>query len=102
LDGGSVLLFDFNDRRRRTSAKSLRGFGRQEEMNFLESIFSFLFGDGDPNADLEERRWQTIGTVIRNQGGAVAAEQIAPYLDDVGEGWAQEDEDYMLPVLNSV
>lgn len=68
-------------------------------MNFLEAIFSFLFGDGNPNANLEERRWQEIATVIRNNGGAVVAEQIAPYLDNLGEGYSREYEDYMLPVL---
>jgi hypothetical protein len=73
--------------------------GEAEPMNFLESVFSFLFGDGDPNRDLEERRWQAIGRVIRNQRGAVVAEQIAPYLDEVGQGYAQEYEEYMLPVL---
>lgn len=68
-------------------------------MNFLEAIFSFLFGDGNPNADLEERRWRTIAAVIRNHQGAVTAEQIAPYLDlDAVAG--QTDEDYMLPVLS--
>ena len=69
-------------------------------MNFLEAIFSFLFGDGNPNVDLEERRWQSIATVIRNNDGAVVAEQIAPYLDNVGQGSQYEDEDYMLPVLS--
>jgi hypothetical protein len=64
------------------------------QMNFLEAVFSFLFGDGDPNSDLEEQRYATIGRVIRNNGGAVVAEQIAPYLDEV-----DADEDYMLPVL---
>lgn len=68
-------------------------------MNFLEAIFSFLFGDGNPNANLEERRWQAIATVIRNNQGAVIAEQIAPYLDDVGTGHDREFESYMLPVL---
>jgi hypothetical protein len=29
----------------------------------------------------------------------VVAEQLAPYLDDIGEGYAREYEDYMLPVL---
>lgn len=66
------------------------------KMNFLEAIFSFLFGDGNPNADLEARRWQAIGSVIRNNGGAVAAEQIIPYLD---RSRAVSNEDYMLPVL---
>lgn len=83
------------ERRRRTSSNT----SQKSEMNFLEAIFSFLFGDGNPNADLEERRWQEIGTVIRNSRGAVAAEQIAPYLDNVGEGYQRESEDYMLPVL---
>ncbi len=72
---------------------------QKSDMNFLEAVFSFLFGDGNPNANLEERRWQEIATVIRNHEGAVIAEQIAPYLDNVGEGYAQEYEDYMLPVL---
>ncbi|MFM7370851.1 MAG: hypothetical protein ACKO2Z_24275, partial [Sphaerospermopsis kisseleviana] len=69
------------------------------EFNFLESVFSFLFGDGNPNAKLEERRWREIGIVIRNNQGAVVAEQIAPYLDNLGEKYQQEYEDYMLPVL---
>ncbi|EDX84295.1 hypothetical protein S7335_1992 [Synechococcus sp. PCC 7335] len=70
-----------------------------EKLPFLEAIFSFLFGDGDPNEDLEERRWQAIGSVITNNGGAIAAEQVTPYLDDLGEGSDREYEDYMLPVL---
>lgn len=69
------------------------------DLNFLESVFSFLFGDGDPNADLEERRWRTIATVIQNNRGAVIAEQISPYLNEVGQGYAREYEEYMLPVL---
>ncbi|MCE2719602.1 MAG: hypothetical protein ACK5RY_13655 [Dolichospermum sp.] len=73
--------------------------GENSEMNFFEAVFSFLFGDGDPNANLEERRWEDIGAVISNNQGAVVAEQIAPYLDDIGEKYQQEYEDYMLPVL---
>lgn len=74
-------------------------FSEPAPMNFLEAVFSFLFGDGNPNRDLEQRRWQAIGTVIRNHQGAVAAEQLAPYLDDLGQGYTQEYEEYMLPVL---
>ena len=85
--------YDQRYRRKRASSQ-------KSEMNFLEGIFSFLFGDGNPNAELEERRWQEIGIVIRNSRGAVAAEQIAPYLDDIPEGEKRESEDYMLPVLS--
>ncbi|RCJ25500.1 hypothetical protein A6770_27585 [Nostoc minutum NIES-26] len=72
---------------------------QQSNLNFFEAVFSFLFGDGNPNANLEERRWQEIATVIRSHRGAVAAEQIAPYLDNIGEIYTQQYEDYMLPVL---
>jgi hypothetical protein len=85
-------------RRRRLSRKS-RTSGDPNQMNFFEAVFSFLFGDGNPDYDLEERRWRTIATVIRNHDGAVVAEQMAPYLDDLGSSLSQENEDYMLPVL---
>lgn len=102
-------LFDFNygRGRRRYPNQSSNSRGRVartadsgEKLQFLEAIFSFLFGDGDPNADLEERRWQAIGAVIANNGGAIAAEQVVPYLDELGEGWEKEYEDYMIPVLS--
>ncbi|MFM7408477.1 MAG: hypothetical protein ACKO3K_17935 [Cuspidothrix sp.] len=85
--------YNYNRQERR------REKGENDEMNFLEAVFSFLFGDGDPNDNLEERRWAEIGSVISNNQGAVVAEQIAPYLDDIGEKYQQEYEDYMLPVL---
>lgn len=69
------------------------------EMNFLEAIFSFLFGEGNPNADLEQRRWRAIAATIRSRHGAVVAEQLAPYLDDLGKGYDLEYENYLLPVL---
>ena len=102
-------LFDFGYGRgrqrypnRHSAPRSRQGASGQsgEKLNFLEAIFSFLFGDGDPNADLEERRWRDIGAVISNSGGAIAAEQVVPYLDNLGEGWNKEYEDYMLPVLS--
>lgn len=89
-----IFLPDFGDR---PSPRHRKPEG--ERMGFLEAIYSFLFGDGDPNANLEERRWQAIATTIRNHGGAIVAEQIAPYLDDLGSPSSQEFEDYMLPVL---
>ncbi|MCU0569245.1 MAG: hypothetical protein MUF49_22060 [Oculatellaceae cyanobacterium Prado106] len=90
-----IFLPDYGDRH-----PANRHRKRDNEMSFLESIYSFIFGDGNPNADLEERRWQTIATVIRNNGGAIVAEQIVPYLDELGDRTKQEFEDYMLPVLS--
>jgi hypothetical protein len=69
-----------------------------DEMNFLESVFSFLFGDGDPNADLEERRWREIASMIRSHNGVVIAEQIAPYLDETSR--LEGDEYFVVPVLS--
>jgi len=76
-----------------------QGRGEERPLNFLEAVFSFLFGDGNPNAALEERRWQAIATVIRHHQGAVVAEQLSPYLDELGTGYRLEYEEYMLPVL---
>ena len=53
-------------------------------MSLPESFFSFVFGDGDPNAALRAARVQALAGVIRESGGAVVAEQIAPYLDPPG------------------
>lgn len=33
-------------------------------MNFIESVFSFVFGDGDPNLGIEEERWKLV--IIEN------------------------------------
>jgi hypothetical protein len=64
------------------------------------AIFSFVFGDGNPNHNLEERRWQSIGNVIYNAKGAVVAEQVMPYLDTVGSGFDRDYEQFMIPVLS--
>lgn len=72
---------------------------QRKSLNFLEAVFSVLFGDGNPNADLEQRRWRYIGNLIHRQQGVAIAEQIAPYLDNLGRGYDKEYENYMLPVL---
>ncbi|KAI3905531.1 hypothetical protein MKW92_052848 [Papaver armeniacum] len=68
-------------------------------MNFVESIFSFVFGDGDPNQGLEEQRWKLIGQYIASNGGVVTAEELAPYLDVPPLEKSENDESYILPVL---
>lgn len=76
-----------------------QGYNSEEnELNFLESIYSFLFGDGNPNPNLEDKRWRDITTVIENNNGAIIAEQLAPYLDNINN-YNDEDESYILPVL---
>ncbi|MEA5466158.1 hypothetical protein [Leptothoe sp. PORK10 BA2] len=70
----------------------------RRDLNLLEAIFSFLFGDGDPNKDLDTRRWGAIAAVIRNNRGAVAAEQLAPYLDNANLN--DDLEDYVIPALS--
>lgn len=54
------------------------------QMSLPEAFFSFVFGDGDPNAALRAARVQALAGAIRQNGGAVVAEQIAPYLDPPG------------------
>jgi hypothetical protein len=52
-----------------------------EKMGFLESVFSYIFGDGNPNQELEERRLSLAAQMIRQNNGAVTSEQLAPYCD---------------------
>lgn len=74
----------------------------RKQMSFLESVYSFVFGDGDPNFNFEERRWKTVAALIRANRGAVTAEQLAPLLDppaDRDESSAVVDESFVLPAL---
>ncbi|XP_072969777.1 uncharacterized protein At5g03900, chloroplastic [Typha angustifolia] len=70
-----------------------------DQMNFIESVFSFVFGDGNPNQGLEEERWKLIGQYIASNGGVVTAEELAPYLDVLPADQTKDDESFILPVL---
>ncbi|KAL3773919.1 hypothetical protein ACHAWO_004527 [Cyclotella atomus] len=76
------------------------------EMGFLESVFSYVFGDGDPNGDVEERRLALVAEMIRSNGGAVTAEQLAPFCDDIpmplGVERAYVDESFVLPIVSQL
>jgi len=79
-----------------------RSQGNPENMGFLEAIFSYVFGDGDPNAGFEEQQMQIVAQVIRSAGCAVTAEQLAPYLNPPPLNRQQDvnvKESFMLPVL---
>ena len=73
---------------------------RRKTGSFPEAIFSFVFGDGNPNRNLEEHRWQSIGNVIYNAKGAVVAEQVMPYLDTLNSDFDRDYERFMIPVLS--
>lgn len=72
-------------------------------MSLPEAIFSFVFGDGDANSALPAARVRAIANVIRGNGGAVVADQLAPFLDPPralpGEGSAAVDESWVLPAV---
>ena len=91
------------------------------EMGFLQSCFSLLFGDDDPNtadpaASLLQRRSRAIAALVRANGGTVTAEQLAPLLEppagfgpddaaaahaawEAGESASLPREDWVLPAL---
>ena len=68
------------------------------QLNFLEAVYSFLFGDGDPNADLEERQDRAIAGCIADNGGVIVAEEALPYLQ-LPPPEQSDYEDCMLPIL---
>ncbi|HEY9786215.1 MAG TPA: hypothetical protein V6D17_12480 [Candidatus Obscuribacterales bacterium] len=62
--------------------------------SFFLECFSFLFGDGNPNPNLEDLKWKMVAEVISRNGGVVTSEQLAPYT-----GADPTSEDGVLPVL---
>lgn len=92
--------------------RNTAGYKDPEEMGFLESTFSYIFGDGNPNQDIEERRLQLVSNVIRENGGAVTAEQLAPFVleifnrpdDDVDDvdSTRYVDESFVLPIVSQL
>ena len=54
---------------------------KNRELSFIESVFAFVFGRGDPNDALEMRRWRAVSALLRVNRGVVFAEQVAPFLD---------------------
>ena len=76
------------------------------QMSFVDAIFSFVFGDGDPNSEYERVRWEGVGKLIAARGGVVTAEELAPLMDVTSRQLNPRrrdesvvDESYVLPAL---
>jgi len=87
------------------------GFGWFEpppkmSLSLPEAIFSFVFGDGDPNVVLRAARLRALAGVIRSKGGAVVAEELAPYLDPPDGSTPSRsplvDESWVVPALHEL
>jgi len=74
LTGSVPIGFGFSIQTMIATTSSTSG---TNQLNFFAAI-SFYSVMGNLTANLEERRWQQIATVIRNNGGAVVAEQMLP------------------------
>jgi len=67
---------------------------QKKKSKFLDNCFTLLFGNGDPNYKIEEKRWRLISQVIKSHQGVITCEHVAPYLEA-----STDNEDWMLPVL---
>ena len=84
--GPSNLPYDAQD--------DYRNQNKKTKPNFLLNVFSYLFGDGNPNQDFEEIKWQTIAQILEVNQGVVTSEQLAPYT-----GLDPKNEDWMITVM---
>lgn len=101
LDGmGDAFTWNYTDSHQQkiehygVTQKTWRPKQQIKKGNFFLECFSFLFGDGDPNSDLDEYKWILIGEVIRRNNYVVVAEQMAPYT-----GKPAQDDSGMLEIL---
>ena len=85
---------------------------KEPQPNLFERIFSYIFGDGDPNYGIETARLRAAAELIRANGGAVVAEQLAPFVDapspDASYVTGDEattspvDESFVLPIVTQL
>lgn len=74
-----------------------------DRIGVFEGIFSYIFGDGNPNRNLETARLREAARIIRENKGAVIAEQLAPFCDVPDPDDSQYvDESYVLPVVSQL
>lgn len=95
----------------RVDAYDRKQLGREEEeeqerSGIFEGIYSYIFGDGDPNRTVEAARLREASKVIRQNDGAVTAEQLAPFCDvddpdELGDKFLVE-EGFVLPIVSQL
>jgi len=66
----------------------------ETKVDFITICYQLVFGGINPNLNLEEKYWKSIGATILNNKGVVVAEQLAPFT-----GKDDDNEDWMLPIL---
>ena len=97
---GLARLFSFKYRERRHDLKNILAHLSDQEPpsqahpSAFNICFSYVFGDGNPNVQFEELKWQVLAEVIRQHNGAVILDQLAPYMC-----CAPDDDESILPVL---
>ncbi len=89
----------FSDPNKNIPTPQLDKWRKKEEepdvdVDFLTICYQLVFGGINPNLNLEEKYWKSIGLTIANNKGVVVAEQLAPFT-----GKDEENEDWMLPIL---
>jgi hypothetical protein len=105
--GGGVYFGGFPDLWLYSRPNYARSIRDDRELSLPEAIFSFVFGDGDPNQDYEEGRWRALGQYIQRRNGVVTAEEMAPFLDPPvpdaasvsGSSGIETDDSFVLPAL---
>ncbi len=92
----------FSDPDKNIPTPQLDKWRRKEEpeeegskVDFITVCYQLVFGGINPNLNLEENYWKSIGVTISNNKGVVVAEQLAPFT-----GKEESDEDWMLPILS--
>jgi hypothetical protein len=65
----------------RDSTSEREGLETPTEMTFPQAVWSFVFGDKNPNGDFERALWAAAAHRIQELEGVVTAEEMRPFLD---------------------
>jgi len=96
----------YNKRQVMEAQNAANANSEEERTGIFEGIYSYIFGDGDPNRNVEAARLREASRVIRKNGGAVTAEQLAPFCDvedpdEFGDKFLVQ-EGFVLPIVSQL